>query len=206
MQRNIFGAKPMKNKPLQLFFNEIQACKKCKLCNEAMNIKKGKLPGAGYENADTFMIGLSCGWYREKEIFAGTPFNIFIEEINQCESNVGAGTKRILLELLEVMEIEKKDLYITNLIKCSPPKDREPTYTEIVACLHWLRKEILAVEPKKIICLGTKVSECFRLHPISSEKRERTVIVSIYHPGFFLRSGRKDLYDKIRKEVKKYEL
>lgn len=195
-----------KNEPTQLFYDDIQACTRCYLFRKIMNKKRGKCPGAGYTDARNFIVGLSCGWFREKEIFGGTPFNLFSEEIDNYEGIAGKMTKRIILELIDLMEIPKRDIYVSNILKCSPPNDREPRDVEVAACFKWLQKEIAAVKPQRIICLGTKASSFFGLQPISSTRREHTAIISIYHPGYIMRSGRRDFYDRIKKEVGKYEL
>jgi len=195
-----------KSEPTYLFYEEIQACKRCYLHRKSMNVKRGKCAGAGYLDARNFIIGLSCGWYREKEIFGGTPFNLFSEEIDDYEGYAGKSTKRILLELLDLMEIPKRDVYTTNILKCSPPNDREPKNVEVAACFRWLQAEIEIIKPQRIICLGTKASSFFGVRPISSEMRKHTAIISIYHPGYIIRSGRRDFYDRIKEEIAKYEL
>jgi DNA polymerase len=192
---------------VQLYYSEIQQCKSCKLHKLSINIEKGKTPGAGYENADTLIIGMASGFFRKKDVFAGTPFNLFNEELYESEGlNVASRVRKTLIEMMELLDIEKEDVYITNILKCSTPKDREPNSDEVMSCFPWLDREVTLLNVKRIICLGQKVSSFFDLQPISSEMQGEVHVIASYHPAYVVYSGNRQFFRALKEEVNKYEL
>jgi len=193
-------------KPEHLFYEEIQACEKCDLCSLSINKRKGKTPGAGYMDADIVVLGLATGFYRDKDVFSGTPFNFFNEELYDGEGmNVASRVRKALEEMLKTAGIDRENVFITNIMKCSTPKDREPENEEIAACFNWFNEEIAAIKPKMIICLGQKVSSFFALKPMESQKQGNTIIIASYHPAYSVYSGNKRFFRELKEEIEKYE-
>ena len=93
--------------------------------------------GDGNANADILFIGEAPG---KKEDLLGTPF-------------VGASGK-FLSEMLASIQLDRKDIYITNIVKYRPPNNRDPLPSEIEACKEWLHEEIKIIQPKIIVTLG----------------------------------------------------
>jgi len=116
---------------------EVLNCKKCPLYKE--RIKDGFYPviGEGNHQAKIIFCGEAPGLNEAK---TGRPF---------C----GAAGK-ILDELLESVGIKREDVYISNLIKCRPPKNRNPQKEEIEACVLYLERQIEIIKPKAICTLG----------------------------------------------------
>ncbi len=112
---------------------EIMRCKRCPL----YKTRKNPVPGEGRCDAEIMFVGEAPG-AREDE--TGRPF-------------VGAAGK-LLTELLEGIGVKREDVYITNVVKCRPPGNRDPTEEEIAACSPYLLRQIKAIKPKIIVALG----------------------------------------------------
>ncbi len=108
-------------------------CKKCEL----YKYRKNPVPGEGRKDAEIMFVGEAPG-AREDE--TGRPF-------------VGAAGK-LLTELLGKIGLKREDVYITNVVKCRPPNNRDPTEEEIRACSPYLMKQIQLIKPKIIVALG----------------------------------------------------
>ena len=113
--------------------NEIIKCTKCPLY---MNRKK-PVPGEGSLNPKIMFIGEAPG-AREDE--TGRPF-------------VGAAGQ-LLTKLIEAIDITREEVYITNVVKCRPPNNRDPREEEIISCLPYLKKQLSLIRPRLIVTLG----------------------------------------------------
>lgn len=112
---------------------EIRNCNKCEL----YKTRKNPVVGEGPLNAKIMFVGEAPG---HNEDLTGHPF---------C----GASGK-ILDELLNSISLKREDIYITNIIKCRPPQNRNPLENEIKACAPYLNRQILIVKPEIICTLG----------------------------------------------------
>jgi DNA polymerase len=112
---------------------EIKRCTKCPLHKS----RKNAVPGEGPLDADVMVVGEGPGRNEDEQ---GRPF-------------VGAAGK-LLTELLEAAGLPRESVYITNVVKCRPPGNRDPADEEIVACLPYLLAQIRLVRPKLIIAVG----------------------------------------------------
>ena len=154
-------------------------CKKCRLCEGRTN----SVPGAGDPKAKIMFIGEGPG---KDEDAKGEPF-------------VGAAGK-FLNELLASVGLERKDVYIANVVKCRPPGNRDPFPEEIEACWPYLVDQIKAIQPDLIVTLGRhsmgrflpglKISEAHgkpkRHKSIAGGKQ---VYLPMYHPAVALYNG-----------------
>jgi DNA polymerase len=93
--------------------------------------------GEGNEHAQVMLIGEAPGYYEDVE---GRPF-------------VGSAGK-FLNQLLDIAGLERSDVYITNILKCRPPDNREPSVEEIEKCTPYLEEQIRSISPRMIITLG----------------------------------------------------
>lgn len=114
--------------------NSIVNCKKCKLCNNRKNI----VFGTGKKDADLMFIGEGPG---ADEDIQGIPF-------------VGKAGK-LMNMAFEGIGIDREQVYIANIVKCRPPGNRNPEDDEAVACLDYLRNQVMLVKPKIIVLLGS---------------------------------------------------
>ncbi|MHA7646990.1 uracil-DNA glycosylase [Nitrosopumilus sp. S4] len=108
-------------------------CTKCDLCKTRIN----SVPGKGNFHSDVIFVGEAPG---RNEDASGEPF-------------VGVAGKKLSFALEEA-GISRDDVYITNIVKCRPPKNRVPTIAERDTCKNYLNEEIAIIKPKLICILG----------------------------------------------------
>ena len=118
---------------LKIIREEVKICQKCDLCIT----RKNAVPGKGNQNADIVFIGEAPG---KSEDLCGEPF-------------IGTAGKR-LNDALENVGLTRNGVYITNIVKCRPPKNRIPTEAEKTMCSNYLENELAIINPKIICLLG----------------------------------------------------
>lgn len=144
--------------------SEIIVCEKCPLSKS----RKNAVPGVGSQNSKVMLIGEAPG---ASEDVKGEPF-------------VGRAGK-FLDKLLLMAGLSREKVFITNIVKCRPPGNREPKPLEIETCTAYLRRQILIIRPEFIITLGShSTSHIFSVAevPFSSitKARGRTYKASIW--------------------------
>lgn len=120
-------------KILQEIASQVAECKNCQLSYS----RKKAVPGEGSPAAEIMLIGEGPGFYENEQ---GRPF-------------VGAAGK-FLDELLEKAGVSRKDVFITNVVKCRPPGNRDPLPDELANCGGYLERQIEAINPLVIVTLG----------------------------------------------------
>ncbi len=149
-------------------------CTRCGLCETRHNV----VFGVGNENADVMFVGEGPG---EQEDLRGEPF-------------VGPAGK-LLDDMLTIIDLDRKtNCYIANIVKCRPPRNRDPLETEQDACVGYLRSQAALVKPKIIVCLG-RIAAMRLIRPdyrITREHGQWTQkngvwMTAIYHPSALLR-------------------
>lgn len=156
---------------------ECLECRRCKLCETRTNV----VFGTGNEHADVMFIGEGPG---ENEDLQGEPF-------------VGRGGK-LLDDMLELIDLDRSQVYIANMVKCRPPKNRDPLPEEQSACAGWLNRQLELIDPKLIVCLGRIAAMRFirsdfrisREHGQWFDVNGRRVM-ALYHPAALLRDPHK---------------
>ena len=156
---------------------ECAACRSCALCQTRHNL----VFGVGREDAEVMFIGEGPG---EQEDLKGEPF-------------VGPAGK-LLDTMLEIIDLDRNKVYIANMVKCRPPRNRDPQNTEQDACSGWLRRQIALVDPKIIVCLG-RIAAMGMIDPefrITREhgqwfERDGRMFMATYHPSALLRDPAK---------------
>ena len=159
------------------------ACQACPLHETRTNV----VFGVGSHQAEILFIGEGPG---EREDLTGEPF-------------VGPAGK-LLDEYLNAVGISREEVYIANILKCRPPRNRDPKPEEEEACLPWLRRQTALLRPKIIVCLGRIAAKRiidpdFRItkeHGTWFEKGAYRMIAT-YHPSALLRdpSKREEAYE-----------
>lgn len=173
---------------------EVRACELCRLHQSRTNA----VPGEGRSNADIMFIGEGPGFHEDQQ---GRPF-------------VGAAGK-FLEELLAGLGMRREDVYITNLVKCRPPGNRDPQEDELRTCTTtYLERQIELIDPKVIVTLGrfsmaryfpnAKISE---IHGKPKSVGGR-LIVPMYHPAAALhqpslRDAVKSDFDRLPEWIEK---
>jgi DNA polymerase len=144
---------------------------KCMRCNLHFS-RKLSVPGEGPANADLLFIGEGPGFFENEQ---GRPF-------------VGQAGK-FLEELLHKLEMNREQVFITNVVKCRPPGNRDPLPEELQACAEYLDRQIEAINPKLIVTLGRYSMAKFIPNAKISEVHGQSVwvkgklIVPMYHPA-----------------------
>ena len=147
--------------------------------------------GVGNPNADLMFVGEAPG---EQEDLSGTPF-------------VGRAGQ-LLDRYLEAVDIRRDQVYIANILKCRPPKNRDPLPEEEDACIGYLREQIRLIRPKIIVCLG-RIAAMRLIKPnyrITAEhgtwvEKGGFAMTAVYHPAALLRDPRKkeDMLEDMKK-------
>ncbi|HVN56325.1 MAG TPA: uracil-DNA glycosylase [Anaerolineaceae bacterium] len=148
---------------------EVAICTKCQLCK----MRKKAVPGEGPATAEILFIGEGPGYYENEQ---GRPF-------------VGAAGQ-FLDELLQSIHLKRSDVFITNVVKCRPPNNRDPLPEEISTCTnYYLNRQIEAINPKMIVTLGRFSMGLFFPNARISQVHGRPmrvngrVVVPMFHPA-----------------------
>ena len=166
--------------------DNIRCCEKCEIARSRIKV----VPGEGAEDAEIMFIGEAPGFNEDQQ---GRPF-------------VGQAGK-FLDELLVSINLNRKQVYIANVIKCRPPENRDPLPQEILNCRQWLNQQIEIIRPKVIVTLGRYSMAMFfpqksigKIHG-TAEKRDGVLYVAMYHPAAALHQG--NLKDVIKADFLK---
>jgi len=152
---------------------EVSTCARCDLC-------KGRtraVPGEGNSQAKILFIGEGPGFHEDKQ---GRPF-------------VGP-SGQLLQELLKSINLKREDVFITNVVKCRPPDNRDPLPAEIDACNDYLDRQIAAIQPQVIVTLGRhSMAKFFSGEKISAihgrpRKKDGYICIPMFHPAAALRT------------------
>jgi len=154
------------------------ACKSCTKCSLGLT-KTNTVFGAGNRTAVLMFVGEAPG---ETEDNTGVPF-------------VGRAG-RLFDKYLEAVDIPREDVYIANMLKCRPPKNRDPESGEQDECIKYLREQVRLIRPKMIVCLG-RISAARLIHADYKITKEHGVWVNkggfemtaVYHPSLLLRGN-----------------
>ncbi|HLZ55455.1 MAG TPA: uracil-DNA glycosylase [Ktedonosporobacter sp.] len=174
---------------LQEVAAEVATCTKCNLC-------KGRtrtVPGEGNPNAKILFIGEGPGQVEDRQ---GRPF-------------VGPAGQ-FLDELLASIKLKRSDVFITNVVKCRPPNNRDPLPEEMAACNTYLDQQIAAIKPRVVVTLGRYSMMKFfgneRITAIHGRARKKDgyICIAMYHPAAALHQA--SLKDVIREDFKKIPL
>ncbi len=156
------------------------ACTECRACPLHVT-RTNCVFGTGNPNASLMFVGEAPG---EAEDAQGIPF-------------VGAAGK-LLDRFLFSVDIRREDVYIANILKCRPPRNRDPQPEEQDACIHFLREQVKAIRPKIIVCLGRiaamkLISSDFKITRDHGKWIERAGVhmCAVYHPAALLRDPQK---------------
>ena len=177
-----------------------ERCQNCRRCD--LSHTRTKLVfGVGPRNAVVMFIGEGPG---EKEDLTGEPF-------------VGPAGK-LLDDMLSIIDLNRENSYIANIIKCRPPNNRDPQNAEQEACISHLRNQVALIQPKIIVCLGRIAAQkvinpdyrITRDHGTWIEKNG-VWLTAIYHPSALLRdlSKRPETFEdllEIRNKIQQLDI
>ena len=152
-------------------------CTRCGLCETRHHV----VFGVGPKNADVMFIGEGPG---QQEDLQGEPF-------------VGPAGQ-LLDDMLSIIDLGRENCYIGNIVKCRPPRNRDPLQVEQDACIDYLRNQVALIQPKIIVCLGRiaamrLITPDFRITREHGQWTEKNGIwmSALYHPSALLRDPSK---------------
>ena len=162
------------------------SCTGCGLCETRHNV----VFGVGKRDTDVLFVGEGPG---EQEDLQGEPF-------------VGPAGK-LLDDMLSILDLDRKEnCYIANIVKCRPPRNRDPLETEQEACIVFLRNQVALIQPKIIVCLGRiaakkLIDPDFRITRQHGQwfRRGDFWMMATFHPSALLRdvSKRPEAFDDL---------
>jgi DNA polymerase len=161
-------------------------CRACPLCTERTNT----VPGEGNAAASLMVVGEGPG---EQEDLSGRPF-------------VGRAGE-LLDKMLLAIETPRPTVYIANVVKCRPPRNRTPLPDERLACLPYLHRQIALVRPKVLLALGATAAEALLgvKKPLGDlrlkvHRLDGIPLVVTYHPAALLRNPnwKRPAWDDVR--------
>lgn len=163
--------------PWENLQNECLQCRACALADTRKNV----VFGMGNTEAEVLFIGEGPGANEDEQ---GLPF-------------VGAAGK-LLDDMLGMIGLARESVYITNIVKCRPPRNRDPLNTEKDACIGYLRRQVALMRPKIIVCLGRiaameLIKPDFKITQEHGQFMEKSgvLMTALYHPAALLRDGTK---------------
>jgi len=169
----------------------VKECNKCPLYKTRTNTVFGE----GNPKANIIFISEAPGFNEDKT------GKVFIGKAGQ-----------LLDKMMESINLKRENIYITNIIKCRPPNNREPSEKECNTCIEFLRWQVKIIEPTIIVCLGAVaakhiINKDFR---ISKERgiwfnRGKYSIIATYHPAALLRdeSKKREAWEDLQKISKR---
>lgn len=174
----------MKNlEKLKLLKEEVLGCNRCEISKNVRN----KVFGHGNQEARVMLIGEAPGLNEDKK---GIPF-------------VGRAGKK-LDQILESIGTDRESVYISNVVKCRPPKNRDPKTQEVKSCIEYLKKEIQLVGPAVIVAAGLVpfksitdvppktsgriIRQIQKETPFTYIYNKKIVVMYMYHPSYVMRS------------------
>jgi len=165
----------------------VQGCTACALSQG----RNKPVFGEGSLTTDLMFVGEGPGYDEDQQ---GIPF-------------VGKAGQ-LLTRIIEAIELSREDVYITNIVKCRPPRNRDPLPEEVAACGRYLEEQIRLIRPKVICTLGRHATQSL-LNTTESISRIRgrfqllngIKVMPTYHPAYLLRNpaGKRDVWQDVQK-------
>lgn len=165
-------------------------CQKCPLAQTRIHV----VPGEGNLNAELMFIGEAPG---RDEDMQGRPF-------------VGRAGQ-LLTKIIHAMKFQRDEVYITNIVKCRPPSNRNPQGTEIASCKDYLLAQIELINPKVIVTLGKVAADLFIRSSLGMtalrgdfHNFDNIKVMPTFHPSYLIRNeGNKNLKKMVWEDMKK---
>ena len=153
---------------------EVANCTKCALCAT----RTQTVFGSGNKQADWMLVGEAPGQHEDEQ---GLPF----------VGNAGL----LLTEMLRAIGLTREEVFITNILKCRPPNNRDPLANEVESCNAYLQRQQALIQPKIILAVGRIAAQTLLKtdEPLTRLRGKvhtfnNTPVVVVYHPAYLLRS------------------
>lgn len=193
LSENLFLEDFQKAQNVDELYKKISECQKCPLGKTRNKF----VYGVGNPTAHAMLVGEAPGADEDKQ---GEPF-------------VGKAGK-LLNNILKAVNLERKEVYIANILKCRPPGNRDPQPFEMETCISYLHKQIDLIKPKIILCLGRVAANGLLNKKLSlSDLRENLYefngikVMATYHPAALLRNPnwKRGCWEDVKKFKKLYD-
>jgi DNA polymerase len=196
LEKQVFPGRPSpptSSMTLEAIREEMGECRRCKLHSTRTQI----VFGTGNLQARLVFVGEGPG--RDEDL-QGQPF-------------VGQAGQ-LLTKIIQAISLSRQEVYITNIIKCRPPGNRNPEPDEIGACEPFLIKQLEVIRPKLICALGTfaaqtllKTEEKISLLRGRFHRYQGILLMHTYHPAFLLRNPghKREVWEDMKKIKKEYD-
>ena len=153
------------------------SCKQCRLHETRTNV----VFGVGKRDAEVVFIGEGPG---QQEDLTGEPF-------------VGR-SGQLLDDMMAMIDLNRENTFIANIVKCRPPGNRDPLPAEQAACGAWLQQQLALIQPKIIVCVG-RIAALYMIRPdfkITKDHgqwflQDEVHMMALYHPAALLRDPSK---------------
>jgi DNA polymerase len=186
---------------LKAVADEARACKKCGLCTTRTNA----VPGVGSARTGIVFVGEAPGADEDArgEPFVGRAGELLTKMIAAMDEK----------KLVPGVKLSRETVYIANVLKCRPPENRNPLPHEIEACSPYLMRQLEALQPRVICCLGKFAAELLlQLKGTISSMRGKTYrwrgakLIVTYHPAYCLRSpsAKRPVWDDLQRLAQEY--
>ena len=186
---------------LQTIATEARACKKCGLCTTRTNA----VPGVGSARTGIVFVGEAPGADEDArgEPFVGRAGELLTKMIAAMDEK----------KLIPGVTLSRETVYIANVLKCRPPENRNPLPHEIEACSPYLMRQLEALQPRVICCLGKFAAELLlQLKGTIAGMRGKTYrwrgakLIVTYHPAYCLRSpsAKRPVWDDLQRLAQEY--
>lgn len=166
---------------LPIIREDIGDCRRCKLAPSRTNI----VFGSGNINAELVFVGEAPGSDEDEQ---GLPF----------VGRAGQLLTKIIDTSVDPGRITRADVYICNILKCRPPNNRNPEPDEVLACNPFLKRQLAAIRPKVVCCLGTFAAQNVLQSEVTISKLRGKFfdvdgmrVIATFHPAYLLRSPEK---------------
>jgi DNA polymerase len=162
----------------------------CTLCDELASTRTQTVFGVGNPQARLCFLGEAPGADEDR---LGEPF-------------VGRGGQ-LLNKILEACKLRREDVYILNMLKCRPPKNRNPLPQELANCRPFLERQLELIQPEFICCLGAVAAQSLLSTTVPIGRLRKAVhayrdakVVCTYHPAYLLRNpaAKKDTWEDMQ--------
>jgi len=172
---------------LALIRDEIGDCRRCRLCERRTTI----VYGVGSPEAGLMFVGEGPGADEDRQ---GEPF-------------VGRAGQ-LLTKIIESMGLRREEVYIANVVKCRPPENRTPLPDEVATCSPFLFRQIAAIGPRVVVCLGTPAAQTVlgtRATITSLRGAFKEIgglqVMPTFHPAYLLRNpaAKKEVWEDMKK-------
>src|ERR671939_1070466 len=176
---------------LETIAADVRVCPKCRLSQT----RTLAVPGEGSPNAEILFIGEGPGFHEDQQ---GRPF-------------VGAAGQ-LLTEMLGVIGLRRDEVFITNVVRCRPPGNRDPLPDELAACDAYTQRQIAVLRPSLIVTLGRYSMARFigqgSMRELHGRTREWNGItcLAMYHPAAILRTPTPEMRRVYEEDFRKIPL